>query len=194
MFSLREIRDLVVAWLVLSFCFSVTWLRLDIRLFMISLITVGLGFVLHELSHKFTANAYGYWAEFRAWPWGLLTAFLLALATGGRIVFAAPGAVYIAPSFRAYHELSGREYGLIAVAGPLANMFLAIFFLALTPFGGWVGFIGLNGFYVNSWLAAFNMLPFSVLDGLKVFSWNKPVWALITGLSWAMVLYSLFTW
>jgi Zn-dependent protease len=30
---------------------------------------------------------------------------------------------------------------------------------------------------INLYLAFFNLLPFFVLDGAKVFAWNKLVWA-----------------
>jgi len=29
---------------------------------------------------------------------------------------------------------------------------------------------------VNAWLAIFNLLPLSVLDGAKVWYWSKPAW------------------
>ena len=35
--------------------------------------------------------------------------------------------------------------------------------------------IGLAGIQINAMIAAFNMLPISILDGNKVFSWNIPV-------------------
>ncbi|HQM95337.1 MAG TPA: site-2 protease family protein, partial [Methanofastidiosum sp.] len=56
-------------------------------------IIVGAAFLLHELSHKFTAIKYGYFAQFRLWQTGLLLALLMSFAVG--FVFAAPGAVYI---------------------------------------------------------------------------------------------------
>jgi Zn-dependent protease len=28
----------------------------------------------------------------------------------------------------------------------------------------------------NAWIAMFNLLPFGVLDGQKIFDWNKIVW------------------
>ena len=31
--------------------------------------------------------------------------------------------------------------------------------------------------FVNLWLAIFNMLPIPPLDGSKVLSWNKVIWA-----------------
>jgi Zn-dependent protease len=49
----------------------------------------------------------------------------------------------------------------------------------------------LAGAAINAFMALFNLIPFGVLDGLKVFRWNKQVWlvllalaALLTGLSY----------
>jgi Zn-dependent protease len=30
----------------------------------------------------------------------------------------------------------------------------------------------------NAWIALFNLLPFGVLDGEKIFNWNKIAWGL----------------
>src|SRR5690606_31610178 len=59
----------------------------------IFLITVGLGFLLHELGHKLVAQHYGFISEFRGdFPMML---FAFALAIFSPIVFLAPGAVVI---------------------------------------------------------------------------------------------------
>jgi Zn-dependent protease len=30
----------------------------------------------------------------------------------------------------------------------------------------------------NGWIAMFNLMPFGVLDGQKIFDWNKRVWTI----------------
>jgi uncharacterized membrane protein len=68
---LRERRDLLIAWLAISIAFTLIYVRggVDLTgfivLFAMSLVTVGVAFVLHELAHKFAAMRYGYWASFR---------------------------------------------------------------------------------------------------------------------------------
>ena len=78
-----ESKHILIAWTTLSFAFSIGYLFRNPLLFpimvMISLGTVGLGFILHELSHKFIAQRYGYWAEFRVWPSGLIMAVIFAV-------------------------------------------------------------------------------------------------------------------
>ncbi|NTV00157.1 MAG: peptidase M50, partial [Methanoregulaceae archaeon] len=79
--SRKERFDLIVAWLAISIAFSLAFtggvgvmggspfrdITLSDYLFylILSMVTVGVGFVLHELAHKFTAMKYGFWAEFR---------------------------------------------------------------------------------------------------------------------------------
>ena len=68
--SEAEIRDLLKAWIAVSIAFAII-MRSSLRLsfyevFIVSAITVGTGFLLHELGHKFVAQRYGCFAEFRA--------------------------------------------------------------------------------------------------------------------------------
>jgi Zn-dependent protease len=140
--------------------------------FLISLATVGSGFVLHELSHKFTAQNYGYWAEFRMWPFGLVLALATSLIG---FIFAAPGATYISGS-----NISQSENGRISIAGPLTNVGVALAFLPLSvffPTNSFYGELGFIGTQINIFLALFNMLPIMPLDGAKVFQWSKVRWA-----------------
>jgi Zn-dependent protease len=32
--------------------------------------------------------------------------------------------------------------------------------------------------YINAFMAVFNLIPFGILDGYKIFSFNKKIWAL----------------
>jgi len=134
------------------------------------LVTVGSGFILHELAHKYVATRYGAYARYQAWTLGLLFAVVLAVTVG--FVFAAPGAVYIYG-----HNLPRDKNGKISLAGPATNLVLGFLFLALAlllPTFAHIGFIGAQ---VNFFLGAFNMLPFFPMDGQKVWVWNKGIWA-----------------
>ncbi len=186
-----EIQQLLIAWLVLGFCFSANALFTPTSfpvMFAVSLITLGFGFVGHELAHRYVGRLYGCFAEFRLWPLGLAMAVVFALISGGRMIFAAPGAVYIIPrSFGFGYGITKRENGLISLSGPLANILVGLAFLVLAGFEGLLGLIGSTGFTVNLWLAAFNLLPFGVLDGRKVFSWSPAVWAAVAIPAWLMI-------
>jgi Zn-dependent protease len=181
-------RDLLVAWLALSFCISARGLFNLItlpRLFSIALVIVGVHFIFHELSHKLIAQRLGYWAEFRLWNFGVLLAVVMAVATYGRFIFAAPGAVYIATPWWKF-GVPKRENGFIALAGPLTNLVAAFAFLLLTPVGLWE--IKIYGYYVGLLLASFNLLPIPPLDGYSVLSWSPVMWLAIAIPAWTLFL------
>ncbi|HNQ33114.1 MAG TPA: peptidase M50 [Methanoculleus sp.] len=187
---LRERRDLLIAWLAISIAFTLIYIRGGVNVtgliffFVMSLLTVGVAFILHELAHKFTAMRYGYWAEFKKDNQMLLVAVVMAALVG--VVFAAPGATYI------YGNATRAENGRISAAGPITNLLLCIPFALLMLFGGGlIGIVGLVGFRVNAMIATFNMLPISVLDGRKILAWNPAVFAVLMVASAGALFWSL---
>lgn len=182
-FGRRELLDLAAAWLALALAFTffiglsgsleaLTPVGALAPTFLLSLIAVGTGFLLHELAHKVLAVRFGQVAGFRA-SYPMLG---LAVASGlAGFLFAAPGAVY--------HRgrVTAREHGLIAVAGPVTNLGLTVVFAPLVLVPGLVGDIGRWGVLVNVSLAAFNMLPAGPLDGKTVRSWNRQAFWLVLG-------------
>ncbi|MDP6648058.1 MAG: hypothetical protein QGH34_01545, partial [Candidatus Woesearchaeota archaeon] len=69
--SEKEIKDILKAWIVISAAFAIllsdSIFSSDFYAkFIISSLTVGIGFLLHELGHKFVAQRYGCFAEFRS--------------------------------------------------------------------------------------------------------------------------------
>lgn len=184
-FSRTELKDLTKAWVVVSIAFGIVlsygqfgWLFFLNTL--LAAITVGTGFLLHELGHKVVAQRYGCFAEFRADTFMLFLAIITALFG---FIFAAPGAVLIAG------HVSKSRTGKIAIAGPLVNITLAIVSLLLSFFvtDGFFGKVVLYGLMINSWLAVFNLLPFWILDGKKVFVWSK--WRYFITLGIAVLLF-----
>ena len=193
-FRSRELRDLVITWLILSFCFSVRYLFTTLDTFIIhfgiSLITLGLGFIGHELAHRTVARRFGCSAEFRLWPLGLGLALLFALISGGAFIFAAPGAVYIGPKIGGLGSITRREGGLISLAGPFANILVALGFYSLSILTGIASIIGILGFQLNMWLAAFNLIPFGMMDGHKIFRWNPIIWSVVALPVWVISFMS----
>jgi Zn-dependent protease len=190
--SETEIKHLVIAWLAIAFAFTLIlrrWYPLSLfSVFVISAVTVGFAFIFHELAHKVVAQRYGAWSEFRMAPHmlllGIFTAFL-------GFIFVAPGAVMI---FSPY--LTREENGKIALAGPMTNVILAFLFFALFSLApnGIVGLIGTFGMTINTWLAAFNLIPVSVLDGRKVLAWDRRVYGVALGIAiLALALSTFFT-
>ncbi|MEM2924095.1 MAG: hypothetical protein QXJ68_00185 [Methanocellales archaeon] len=174
-----ELKHLFISWITISYAFTIADYELRVLFtspahllapFLISLLTVGIGFLFHELAHKITAQRYGYWAEYRMDLAMLL--FAVFLASIARVVFAAPGAVYISSYY-----LTKKENGKISLAGPLANLILAMFFFGIMlSTKGLLKTIAASGLIVNTWLAAFNLIPFGPLDGKKVWDWNKEIY------------------
>jgi len=188
-FYREELRDLAIAWLALGVAFTLflegQFLRQQpisppdvavlTEVFALSMITVGAGFLLHELAHKVVAIRFGQVAAFRA-QYNMLGLAILSGIAG--LLIAAPGAVY--------HRgrITVRQNGLVAVAGPVTNLALAAVFFVPFAFGsGFVEQLGLMGVLINVFLAAFNMIPAGPLDGKSVISWSKAVFALVFGVS-----------
>jgi len=204
-FSGIEIRHLLISMVVLTvaFTFALTGNNLITGLsygFDFGKIPYGLAvtffgivtaFFFHEISHKFIAQKYSLWAEYRMFPQGLSFALFLGLLTP--FVFAAPGAVMFMGGSR-YHET-----GKIAMAGPLANIIVAMISLPIYLFvvfesqilGQIFGFICL----INAFLAVFNLLPFGPLDGVKIIRWSPTVWivSLIIAIIILMIIFPRFS-
>lgn len=169
-FTQREFIDLSKAWAAISFAFAIllSGSISVVNAFIISAITVGTGFLLHELAHKFVAQYYGCWAEFKASDIMLVFAIFSALLG---FIFAAPGAVMITG------RVTRRQNGIISAAGPITNIALAfIFFLAPLPVA-----VSAYGAQINAFLALFNMIPFMGLDGQKVLAWRTEYFAALMG-------------
>ena len=174
-FSKQEVHDLAKAWILLSLAFAIYFsegINLDfafVMAFFVSLLTVGTAFIFHELGHKFLAQHYGCFAEFRAFN-GMLF-FALVMSFFG-IIFAAPGAVMISG------PIGVRRNGKISALGPGINLVLAAIFLLANIFlkNPILNIITYYGFVVNSWLALFNMLPLPMFDGAKIWRWSRLVY------------------
>lgn len=198
-FSEIEIKHILRAGVILSLAFTIVDYNIGINIFelftlftqapfwitfLVSGFTVGLGFLLHELAHKWFAQKYGAWAEFRAFDNMLFFALIMSFFG---FIFAAPGAVMIGGRINTFRN------GIISVAGPITNLLLASVFGAIFLASSLVfassgialilTTIALTGFYINSWLGLFNMIPFGFFDGAKVFKWNKVIWGTVTAIA-----------
>ncbi|MDO5815450.1 MAG: site-2 protease family protein [Methanobrevibacter sp.] len=196
-FTSSEVRDLIIAFFVISLCFAIVNGGRDTNAILTILpyvmVGVGTGFILHELGHKFVSMKYGYWAEFKLWPQGLI--FALVTSFFG-FVFAAPGAVYTYANYMT-DEINGK----ISVAGPIVNIVLALIFLAIavsvypsaftSETAVTIFIVSSVGYSVNSFLAVFNLLPIGNLDGSKVLSWNIGIWIITIAIAGILTAASM---
>ncbi|MEM5801826.1 MAG: site-2 protease family protein [Candidatus Aenigmatarchaeota archaeon] len=186
-FEKNEIRDIIVALIALTIIFSYPHAFSRVDLILLYLIAVIIGFLFHELAHKFTAKKFGCHAQFKVWPFGLVLGLLTAIITFGRFKFAAPGAVVIFPfrfgrwGYRAV-RLTLKESGIISAAGPAVNIAFALLF-TLIPLT-YADFLSL----INSWLAFFNLLPVPPLDGSKIVAWKPWLWFLMILIAFLLLL------
>jgi Zn-dependent protease len=173
MVSKIEVRDLSISIIALALAFSM----FNLSAFPENLIIIILVFAVHEMAHKFVAQRYGCFAEYRMWPLGIVLALLSSLVG---VIFAAPGATYISPynkkskfAFSVAH-LTKKEYGKISLAGPATNIAIGSISLALSFAFPLEFLLALSE--ISFFLAFFNLLPIFPLDGSKVLAWDKRIW------------------
>ena len=177
--SETELKHLFIGALLVMGVGFTYFLNIRAELLSLAILSIAftLSFLLHELAHKFSAQHFNLWAEFRLTLLGALIT-LISIFLPFKII--SPGAVMIAGS-------GTREtVGKTAIAGPVTNIIIAtlcIMIAVVTPLFLIVAFI-------NALLAVFNLIPFGVLDGLKVFRWNKTIWALIFVVAVGLIVYT----
>ncbi len=193
-FSQKEKKDLIFAGIMISLAFAILlsggftgFLNKNFFIvFVIAFFTAGIGFLFHELMHKYIAQNYGLFAEFRAFYKMLWLAILFSFFG---FIIAAPGAVLIKGN------ITKEKNGKISLAGPLTNIVLALIFLALILIldvsGIFRAFLNF-GLTINSLLAAFNMLPVGPFDGAKIITWNKAVYYSVVGFGIMLFILSWF--
>lgn len=129
-------------------------------------------FLTHETAHKIMAQKSGMWAEFRLTTWGAVLTLISVFLPFKMI---SPGAMMIGGQ-----APSAKEMVKISIGGVITNMIYASLFLGL-------GFAFISSAYaavfffaayINAFMALFNLFPFGILDGYKIFTLNKLVWVL----------------
>jgi Zn-dependent protease len=179
-FSPKELKHLLVAALLVtgvglsSILYSSYFVTGDwigaLSVFGIFAAILTISFLSHEITHKISAQRRGLWAEFRLTMWGALLTLISVVLPTFKII--SPGAVMISGS------TSLQEIGKISLAGPAMNIFFSAVLsaLALVP-GNYQGIFAFAAF-LNGFMAFFNLVPFGILDGFKVFQWDRKTWGI----------------
>lgn len=179
-FSEEEKKHLLMAIGALTLAFTLLFRDPDFPIYFTAILafcSVMTGFFMHEMAHKYVAQKYGSWAEFRAWPQYLLIAVVTAYFG---FLIAAPGAVY----HRGY--LTKEQTGKVSAAGPVTNIIMASIILPILLFVPGIPYeifllLGMVCF-MNVIIGGFNLVPFFGLDGKKIIKWNVGIWIGLLGI------------
>ena len=140
-------------------------------------------FLAHEIAHKIMGQKKGLWAEFRLTTWGSVLTLVSVFLPFKMI---SPGAMMLAGS------PNGDEIVKISLAGPITNIIFSSALLGVAlalPSSLFVSMIYFAA-YINAFMAVFNLIPFGILDGYKIFSFNKKLWALAFVPSAALAIFT----
>lgn len=194
-FSSTEIRDLIIASiLVILVAISIfgnsfgiinaiteVGYLLSVGLWWLIVGTIAIflaSFMAHEMAHKFVAQNYGMWSEFRMTSMGY---YLSAMA----ILFSLPifgtGVVYTSGTTNVEHSgksnLAGPMINFLIAAGlAIVSILMFAFGINLFPLGVLLRY----GVQLNAFLGLFNMIPIQPFDGATVKYWNSRVWLGVT--------------
>ena len=150
----------------------------------ITIVALIISIILHEMAHAHAANALGdptARLQGRLSPNPLVHIDPLgSVIIPGLLMFMNAGILFgwAKPVPYNPYNLTNQKWGeaLVALAGPAANVLLAVIFSLIVRFGDVLtlpdSFISLAWYivYINVLLALFNMLPFPPLDGSKILS------------------------
>lgn len=208
-FSHEETRLLVLYIVVLSFIVGfndgretfnlILWLRNLIN----STIIVTLMLLVHESAKKIAGLHFGQRTELKLWMPGLAIGVVLALFTNGEWLFIVSGGM-IAHMMAATrigrfrYGFSYNDLGIIAAAGPLANLGLAILLRLLAGLSLPAGALLSKAITINLLFAIYNMLPIPPLSGAMVLfasrSWYIFTYVCILSITALMLLTSSLFW
>jgi Zn-dependent protease len=187
-FSAKELQHILIgAALVMAVGISITLeVSTDVTIALILGALFTASFLLHEMAHKIAAQRYGLWAEFRLTLWGALIT-LTCIFLPFKLI--APGAVMISGSFA-----DKKIIGKTAIAGPTTNIVLATILGTIAFFApnSIVAFIAGYSAFINAFLATFNLIPFGIIDGYKIFTWDKLAWALAFIVALALTILTAY--
>jgi Zn-dependent protease len=139
-----------------------------------------LSFFAHEIAHKVTAQRRGLWAEFRLTMWGAVLSLVSVINPWFKIL--SPGAMMISGSSNV------EELGRISLAGPVTNIVISTGCLGVAVLPSQFSEILYFAAFLNAFMAVFNLIPFGVFDGFKIFSWNKKTWGIVFVISLVLAI------
>mgnify|MGYP005838595655 CR=1 FL=1 len=188
-----EIRDFLI--LASVFAFLAAWHKWGVEEFnflygsgnyLISLIAMAFFLAAKFGAQKLVANFLGIKVEQSVAPTPLILAVLFVLLTNGKpTIAAAPLTLWAANKLKIevakkrLKKIAFKEVGLIAIAGPIANLLLAIILWPASKFFS----------TINIFLALFALIPIPPFEGYQAFFTFRLIWAFAFG---AIVFWAIF--
>src|SRR3989338_2467081 len=160
-----------------------------------AMLIVSISLTLRLLFQKIVALGADLQAEYKLWSIGLFIALILGFITNGLVWFIVPGSIVM--NFMPGHRIGWLRYslnyfgiGVISLAGPIANIFLAMIFRTLYDITSIQLFHA--AFLLNIIMALWNMLPIPPADGSRIFFGSRLVYMFGTAVvvSSAILLYA----
>ncbi len=203
-FERAELRDLLIVVLAAGFIFSFRdWggetfdVAAGLTHLLFAVLLAALALFVHESAHRMYGLSLGFKTVFRLSWIGMIISLLVVFITNGRIPLLFAGGMVAVMLVR--HRLGEFRYGLnywenglIALAGPIANLLLAFvfkFLLLLSP----ESWLFQKGLLMNVVLALCMMLPLPPFDGVNVFAAGRGLWVFSTALLAAIGALLFFT-
>jgi Zn-dependent protease len=179
-FSKTELKHLTIGALLVMGVGLTYFLTTRADLWSLTILSIAftLSFLLHELAHKFSAQYFNLWAEFRLTLQGALIT-LISMFLPFKII--SPGAVMIAGSG------TKETVGKTSLSGPVTNIIISVICIMVAVVGPTLFLVVA---FINAFLAVFNLIPFGIMDGLKVFRWNKGFWGIAFFTAMALTAYT----
>lgn len=185
-FTLVELSTIIGSLQFISVIIGTSYLTIILFLIILGSLTAPL-FLLHELGHRQAAIHFNMGSYFKLDKnMAIFSLFSILLP----IKIIAPGVVITHPKFG-----SSNKSGEISLAGPLVNLFISGIGLSILYFFPILDFLSLLLIFFIKYsldIAIFNLLPFSVLDGKKIFDWNQPLFLVVFGVTILIWLYFNF--
>ena len=200
MFTKKEVSAIIISIILLGFIFAFNDGQLNFQFsfwilnFLRIILLVGVSVLLRELFIKLMArrfnseSTYDFWFIERFWfkpsnkfkprmPFGIIFAVLGVLVSGGKFFFTAIGIHNIKQKVSARTGskrlfLTDMEESLIVWSGMLINILLIYlgFLFGITQLAG-----------INFFIGLYNLIPFSDLDGAKIFFGSQLIWIFTLG-------------
>ena len=157
--------------------------------YLLAVIVVAISLLVHEAGHRFYGIKYGFRVESKLWWYGIFIGLILVIISNGNIMFFAAHGIFI--HVMAVHRLGHFRYGpnifafaMVALAGPLMNIFLATIVKTLEVwFGIPISTIAfLHKLFMFNWIyAVCNLLPIPPLDGTRIIFWSRLLYVFVFG-------------